>query len=36
MYKGRQKMICRIKKNGETVAQAEHIVRIAGGWFGRG
>lgn len=34
-YKGRQKMICRLKKNGVTMAQAEHVVRIAGGWFNR-
>jgi hypothetical protein len=35
-YKGRQQMICRLKRDGFVLAEAVHVVRIAGGWFGRG
>ena len=32
-FKGRQRMLCEIEKNGRTVAQATHVVNIsAGGW----
>lgn len=34
-YKGTQKMLCQIFKNGRVVAQLTHIVRIAGYFFGK-
>lgn len=34
-YKGNQKMLCQIYKNGRLVAQATHLVRIAGYFFGK-
>jgi len=33
-YKGTQKMICKIYKNGRVAAQATHMVRIAGYFYG--